>query len=59
MLREGIEDDEYLVQVEAKKEQEGVDGKAWIQANILNPYMTAVDPADGTSKLCALLQENL
>ncbi|TAK08179.1 MAG: DUF4091 domain-containing protein [Candidatus Manganitrophaceae bacterium] len=51
MLREGIEDYEYLTQVEAKKNQEGVDGKAWIKANILDPYMAAVDPADGVSKL--------
>src|SRR5579884_2507793 len=51
MLREGIEDYEYLVQVEAKKNLQGIDGKAWIKANILDPYMTAVDPNDGVSKL--------
>ncbi|MCG3115163.1 MAG: DUF4091 domain-containing protein [Candidatus Manganitrophus sp. SA1] len=51
MLREGIEDYEYLTLVEAKKEQDGLDGKAWIKANILDPYMAAVDPADGARKL--------
>ncbi|MBI3805086.1 MAG: DUF4091 domain-containing protein [Nitrospirae bacterium] len=51
MLREGIEDYEYLAQVEAKKNRQGVDGKAWIKANILNPYLTAIDPADGEVKL--------
>ncbi|MDC4223931.1 MAG: DUF4091 domain-containing protein [Candidatus Manganitrophus sp.] len=51
MLREGIEDYEYLTLVEAKKERDGLDGKAWIKANILDPYMAAVDPADGVKKL--------
>jgi len=51
MLREGIEDYEYLTLVEKKKEQEGIDGKAWIKTNILDPYMAAVDPADGVKKL--------
>jgi hypothetical protein len=51
MLREGIEDYEYLTLVEAKKAKEGLDGKAWIKANILDTYMAAVDPADGVRKL--------
>lgn len=50
MLREGIEDYEYLVQVEAKKNQEGLDGKSWIKENILDPYLTAKDPNDGVNK---------
>jgi hypothetical protein len=51
MLREGIEDYEYLVLVEAKKNKEGLDGKAWIQTAILDPYMSAKDPVDGINKL--------
>ncbi|MBI3803622.1 MAG: DUF4091 domain-containing protein, partial [Nitrospirae bacterium] len=50
MLREGIEDYEYLTLVAAKKEQAGLDGQAWVRANILDPYMAAVDPADGVRK---------
>ncbi|HZR47529.1 MAG TPA: hypothetical protein VFA47_12530, partial [Candidatus Manganitrophaceae bacterium] len=51
MLREGIEDYEYLVLVEAKKNNEGIDGKSWIQTSILNPYLAANDPVDGINKL--------
>jgi len=50
MLREGIEDYEYLVQAEAKKNKEGTDGKAWIKTSILDPYLTAQDPRDGADK---------
>jgi hypothetical protein len=39
MVREGIEDYEYLTLAEAKKDQQGVDGKGWIYTNILFPYL--------------------
>ncbi|MBI3802975.1 MAG: DUF4091 domain-containing protein, partial [Nitrospirae bacterium] len=55
MLREGIEDYEYLTLAAAKKDGQGIDGQAWVKANILNPYMAAVDPADGVSKLATYI----
>jgi hypothetical protein len=50
MLREGIEDFEYLKLVEAKKNQQGLNGKQWIYDNILIPYVADVDPRDSTTK---------
>ncbi|MBI3804405.1 MAG: DUF4091 domain-containing protein, partial [Nitrospirae bacterium] len=51
LIREGIEDFEYLSLVAAKKDQAGLDGQAWVKANILDPYVAIVDPADGVRKL--------
>lgn len=51
MLREGMEDYEYLMKVEEKKNKEGVDGKAWIKQNILDPYLSEKDPSDGVNKV--------
>lgn len=50
LLREGIEDYDYLTLVEKKKNNEGIDGKEWIKNNVLIPYLAAVDPVDGTNK---------
>jgi hypothetical protein len=51
MLREGIEDYEYLVQAEAKKNREGVNGEEWVRTKILEPYLSAKDPKDGINKV--------
>ncbi|MBI3805316.1 MAG: PKD domain-containing protein [Nitrospirae bacterium] len=40
MLREAVEDYEYMALVEAKKNGQGTNGKAWIQDNIFTPYIS-------------------
>jgi hypothetical protein len=50
MLREGIEDFEYLKLVETSKNAEGMNGKQWIYDNILLPYLGDLDPRDNTAK---------
>jgi uncharacterized protein (TIGR03437 family) len=50
MVREGIEDFEYLKLAESEKNRGGVNGKRWVYDNILLPYLGDVDPRDNTTK---------
>lgn len=45
MIREGIEDYEYLKMVETKK------GQGWVQSNVMIPYLQDQDPIDQNCKL--------
>jgi hypothetical protein len=57
LLREGIEDFEYLKLVEAKKNQAGLNGKQWIYDNILIPYLADVDSRDSVTKFITYVWE--
>lgn len=50
MLREGMEDYDYLMLAEEKKNREGIDGALWIKLNVIDPYLTEKDPVDGVSR---------